>query len=160
MYEPPTSKKKNIMGKQNLSKLRTSLVLDYRAKYHKACGLRYIVIFFRPVQRMASERLTLWLVGEIIVLAIWQRNWAVCTVWHNAPCAGLSWLSGLGSSIHHGHCRWILIQLSWVRNMVLSFNYNEPIVSLSEGNLYASGEIGKVDLAKAAKYFTKAAEKG
>ena len=33
-------------------------------------------------------------------------------------------------------------------------------VSLFEGNLYTSGEIGKADLAKAAKYFTKAAEKG
>jgi len=49
---------------------------------------------------------------------------------------------------------------TWMRNTVPSFNYNELIVSLSEGNLYASGEIGKVDLAKAAKYFTKAAEKG
>ena len=29
-----------------------------------------------------------------------------------------------------------------------------------KGNLYTSGEIGKADLAKAAKYFTKAAEKG
>lgn len=38
--------------------------------------------------------------------------------------------------------------------------WNEPIASLSEGNLYTSGEIGKVDHAKAAKYFTKAAEKG
>jgi len=44
--------------------------------------------------------------------------------------------------------------------MVLNFNSDEPAVSLCEGNLYASGEIGKVDLAKAAKYFTKAAEKG
>ena len=43
--------------------------------------------------------------------------------------------------------------------MVLSF-CKEPIISLSEGNLYTSGEIGKVDHAKAAKYFTKAAEKG
>ena len=43
---------------------------------------------------------------------------------------------------------------------MLNFNSNEPAVSLCEGNLYASGEIAKVDLAKAAKYFTKAAEKG
>ena len=43
--------------------------------------------------------------------------------------------------------------------MVVSF-CNEPIVSLCKGNLYTSGEIGKVDHAKAAKYFTKAAEKG
>ena len=29
-----------------------------------------------------------------------------------------------------------------------------------KGNMYTTGEAGKVDLAKAAEYFTKAAEKG
>lgn len=33
-----------------------------------------------------------------------------------------------------------------------------PIVF--KGNMYTTGEAGKVDLAKAAEYFTKAAEKG
>ena len=34
------------------------------------------------------------------------------------------------------------------------------VVFFFQGNMYTTGEAGKVDLTKAAEYFTKAAEKG
>lgn len=43
--------------------------------------------------------------------------------------------------------------------MMFSF-CNELIVFFFEGNLYISGEIGKVDYVKVVKYFIKVVEKG